>query len=314
MVADGGPVFIGGLDQSGKTPLRRLLEASPSFAFVRRIYLWTRVHERFGDLSDDRNLERCLTAVSAQPGLRAAGIDFDVVMDRIGHGPRTYGRLLAVIGEEIARAAGRPRWGAQEAGVEHHAAAVFREFPDARIVHMLRDPRDRHSAGAPAELLRTAQLGMATTRWRANARVALENQDQFANRYLVVRFEDLRTDAQGVAAKIARFLGDPAVDAVVAAARRAEGALAASMPAVERRTPSGPWSAGVLRLVEGHAAHELEAMGHRLTAEPAQRADRARYFALDLPLYRLGVAIEAVRGAVRRRGERTDPKRMERTS
>ena len=48
-----GPVFITGLDLSGKTRLRRLLGAHPDLYLVRSTALWTGDDDRYGDLADE---------------------------------------------------------------------------------------------------------------------------------------------------------------------------------------------------------------------------------------------------------------------
>ena len=66
-----GPVFIGGLAFSGKTPLRIALSAHPRLELTRKTAMWTRFHGRFGDLSADRNLDRCLDVMLADPAIAA---------------------------------------------------------------------------------------------------------------------------------------------------------------------------------------------------------------------------------------------------
>ena len=45
-----GPIFVGGLDRSGKTLLRLALSSHPNIAMTRRTYTWTEVYQRYGDL------------------------------------------------------------------------------------------------------------------------------------------------------------------------------------------------------------------------------------------------------------------------
>jgi hypothetical protein len=57
------PIFIGGLDNSGKTHLRLALSSHPEIAMTRRSYMWTRIYNRYGDLRQPENFERCLNAL-----------------------------------------------------------------------------------------------------------------------------------------------------------------------------------------------------------------------------------------------------------
>src|SRR6266536_1371779 len=60
MSDDRGPIYIAGLAHSAKTPLRAALAAHPDISMTRRTYMWGRFYGRFGDLTDERNAERCL--------------------------------------------------------------------------------------------------------------------------------------------------------------------------------------------------------------------------------------------------------------
>ena len=57
-----GPIFIGGLSQSGKTELRLALGAHPSIELTRHTDMWDRFYGRYGNLGRPRNLDRCLAA------------------------------------------------------------------------------------------------------------------------------------------------------------------------------------------------------------------------------------------------------------
>ena len=58
-----GPIFVGGLNQSGKTLMRLALSSHPNIAMSRRTYMWTRFYRRYGNLDEQRNFERCLQAM-----------------------------------------------------------------------------------------------------------------------------------------------------------------------------------------------------------------------------------------------------------
>src|SRR5690554_3292259 len=96
------PIFIGGLDNSGKTHLRLALSAHPDIAMTRRSYMWTRVYQRYGDLRERENFERCLQALMSRKDVRALQPDVDRIRREFWAGEPTYGRLFALIHEHYA--------------------------------------------------------------------------------------------------------------------------------------------------------------------------------------------------------------------
>ena len=74
------PIFIGGPDRCGKTLLAAILGSHSRIAIpIVGSNLWTYFYGQFGDLSDDRNLERCLQALRAYKHARFLEADLDRV-------------------------------------------------------------------------------------------------------------------------------------------------------------------------------------------------------------------------------------------
>ena len=137
---DERPIFIGGLDRSGKTLLRLSLSCHPHIALVRRTNTWTEVYDRYGSLARPENLERCLAALLANRHVAALQLDMDRLRCEFRQGEPSYGRLFALLHGQYAERWGKRRWGEQLAFVEHYAEPLFASYPEARIIHMLRDP------------------------------------------------------------------------------------------------------------------------------------------------------------------------------
>jgi hypothetical protein len=183
----GGPIFIGGRAHTGKTPVRIVLGAHPDISMTRRTHLWDRFFGRFGDLSEPRNLERCLETIAADPGAAQLHPDPDRIRRELLGGPATYARLFDLLHRHHAERLGKRRWGDQLGGVERFADAIFAGYPSARMIHMIRDPR--RDAGRCRR--RWAAVGWETARWLASARLAERNRRRYPGRYRVVRFESL---------------------------------------------------------------------------------------------------------------------------
>lgn len=185
------PLFIAGPDRSGTTLMYALLASHPDVSMVRRTNMWRYFHDRYGDLAQPANLERCLDAMVGYRRMRHLQPDPDRIRREFRQGAATYGRLFALFHQHNAERLGATRWGDKSLHTEHYADRVFAEFPDARIIHMVRDPRDRYASVRTRHGQELSRVGAATGRWLASTRAARRNQARYPDRYVLVRYEDL---------------------------------------------------------------------------------------------------------------------------
>lgn len=217
MTNDAGPtapVLVCGADRSGTTLLYALLASHPDISMVRRTNMWRWFHGRFGDLDDPANLRAAIDTMSRYERLGVVEPDWERVRTEFGSGPHTYGRLFDLLHRHHAERRGRRRWGDKSLHSEYHADAIFAEFPDARVIHTMRDPRDRYASIAGRYEGRGPRVVSAVGRWLDSARAAQRNAARYPDRYLVVRFEDLLRNPAGVTEGLCAFIGeryDPAM-------------------------------------------------------------------------------------------------------
>ena len=109
-----GPIYIAGLDRTGKTTLRSYL-ASHSRIAIPDVgsNMWTYFYDRYGDLADDANLERCLDAMVRYKHVAFLRPDRARISQEFQAGQRTYARLFSLFLRHYAEGQGKPRWGAQ---------------------------------------------------------------------------------------------------------------------------------------------------------------------------------------------------------
>jgi hypothetical protein len=214
-----GPIFIGGLSHSGKTELRMILGAHPDICMTRRTYMWDRFYGRFGDLDLEENVERCLSAMLAEEGLRDLRIDRERVRAEFGKGTASYARLFGLVHQHHAERLGNRRWGDQLGYIERFADPIFETFDSARLIHMIRDPRARYAERAARSPRRRGALGLETAMWLHSAALADRNRRRHPVQYLVVRFEEMAADPVRTAQEVCSFIGEkftPAMHAVAA--------------------------------------------------------------------------------------------------
>jgi hypothetical protein len=203
-----GPVILTGPDRSGTTLIYAIMGSHPKVHMVRRTNEWRFFYRRYGDLADRANLERCVHDLVRYRRIAKLEPDADrLLRDFASGGPATYGRLFSLLHEQLAERAGKPRWGEKSLHTEHHAAEVFREYPDAKILHMLRDPRDRYASAAKRHGRDVHRAHAATGRWLGSTRAGLRNQQRWPDRYRVVRYEDLARRPEATVREVCAFFG-----------------------------------------------------------------------------------------------------------
>lgn len=204
-----GPIYIGGATRSGKTLMRWLLASHPHLAISRRADMWPRFYARYGDLARPDSLDRCLEAMLARPQVAGLVTDLQQIRSDFASGSPTYGRLFALIQDQYAARCNRPRWGDQSGLIERFVGPVTRAYPDARILHLIRDPRDRHEAvAARAGPLRPGSAGRSAASWLRSARLARRNAAEWPDNYRVVRYETLVSRPEGTMREVCSFLGE----------------------------------------------------------------------------------------------------------
>ena len=188
--------------------MRFLLSSHPNIAFSRRTNLWTRYYNRYGDLAREANFERCLNALLQSKHVQFLNPDPARIRREFWQGEMTYARLFALLHEHYAEQQGKVRWGDQTELIEGRAELVLAAYPDAKIIHLIRDPRDRYEAWASRFLTRRSGVGSATAQWLYSVRLAERNQQHYPERYLVVRYESLVTRPEETVALVCAFLGE----------------------------------------------------------------------------------------------------------
>lgn len=289
-----GPVFIGGLSYSGKTPLRLMLTAHPNLNITRRTRMWTRFYGRFGNLKHPDNFERCLEALLNARHIRLLHPDAECIRREFKQGTPTYARLFGLIHAHYAEQVGKPRWGDQLGSIEQYAGPIFAGFPNARMIHMIRDPREKFKAHHTAVRHRRGKVGFATAEWRHSARLAQQNQHQFGDRYLVVRFEDLLSHTEKTVRTICTFLEESFYPDLLVAAEeldRESGHFlhsekldaASSLPANGRLSPRE------LAFMQAYAGSEMARQAYQPTCDALSITGQLLYRTIDWPVNLLGM-------------------------
>jgi hypothetical protein len=290
-----GPIYVGGLDRSGKTTMSAFLGSHPDIAIPAvGSNMWTYFYGRFGTLAVPANLERCLAEMIRYKHVRYLQPDVERIRDEFELGPRTYARLFSLFLVHFAERAGKPRWGAQTGLIERYADELFEAYPGLHIVHMLRDPRDRYEASLAAWPDGRGRAGGAAARWRYSTALAERHVRAHPGRYLIVRFEDLVHDPLGTVQEVCRFVEAPFVPEMLSMSE-APTLRAKLGPGAEMATPLELLSAdhlgrfrgripvGELAFIQRHAGRMMRTHGYELDELAMTLGQRWRFHTRQHP-------------------------------
>jgi hypothetical protein len=205
------PIFVVGFQRSGTTLLQSLIGSHPRIAAPPETFFLFRIARLagyYGDLTDDANLARVVhDAVHPPAGLLdGAGFDEAVLMERARSRPRTMRAVFEVMMEDFAERHGKVRWSEKSPG--QNAGEVLGTFPDAQVIHIVRDPRDAIASSLETPWTAPDVFALAhewktffggTTRSGSRAGPA---------HFMQIRYEDLTRDTATVLAQVFGFLGE----------------------------------------------------------------------------------------------------------
>jgi hypothetical protein len=287
-----GPVFICGAERSGTSLMYALLASHPQLSMIRRANMWRWFYGKFGDLGDPENLDAAIDALERYKRLAPLEADWERVRREFDEGPPTYGRLFDLPHRHRAERIGRARWGDKSLHSEYFAREIFTEFPDARVIHMVRDPRDRYASIANRYEHSSKGIASATGRWLASVRAGETNMSRYPDRYSVVRFEDLLEDPLVVTSQTCAFIGeafDPEMMKMSGAPEHSHGNSSfgdlapktiSTAPMGRYRTKLRPADIAFIQLVAGGP---MRRHGYAIDAVDLRGAERWRFAAVTAP-------------------------------
>ena len=204
-----GPIFIGGLDRCGKTTMQAFLSSHPSIAIPAvGSNFWSYFYGQYGDLRITENFEHCLTALMQYKHALYLQPDPERIRKEFWQGPPTYARLFGLLHQHYAERAGKTRWGDQTGLIERYADQALAAYPGAKMIHMIRDPRDRYEASIAMWPNGKGRCGGATARWKYSVALMKRNLARYPDRYLPVQYEKLVRQPEETLRRVCEFIGE----------------------------------------------------------------------------------------------------------
>jgi hypothetical protein len=309
------PIFILGCPRSGTTLLQVMLHShsriavAPETRFLLPAY---RQRVRFGNLEDEANRRALARFITGRGHLFSnLGLERKETIRRIVEGPPTLGSAIGIVLRAYAERFDRPRWGEKRPGYHRHIETVLRLFPDAQLVHIVRDPRD-----CVASLKRMPWWGRPVFHSISAWAQSIDYTDEAARRWpgsvATVQYERLVADPGTELRALCVALGED-YDSAMAEPERLAPAV---VPGKDwhrgtRVTPSteavGRWRKELepreAALCEAVLGERMEAYGYELAGAGRLRADHLARFAYVDASRRLLRRAQLARDRWRRRYE-----------
>lgn len=201
------PVFIVGTPRSGTSLLRVLLNRHPLIGLSEETYYFFYVFHRqrtFGDLGNIKNRAFLIDRYLETSRARRLGLDMRAMRETLLNEGTDYRRLFLSLMKFYADSHGKKLYGEKTPHHALEAELLCSVFPDCRIIHIVRDPRD-----VVASLLR---MPWGSRSAAANARLWLRcvtaaEQCSGRSNYLRVSYESLACEPDQELRQVCAFLG-----------------------------------------------------------------------------------------------------------
>ncbi|MPZ18419.1 MAG: hypothetical protein GEV06_10970 [Luteitalea sp.] len=203
------PIFIIGLNRSGTTLLRLMLDAHSRIAIPNESHFFIRYYERRAALGDLGEPERRLALVQEILAERYVQLwdrkltPSDIDLDRCTSLEETIRQLYLA----YARTFGKDLWGDKTPEYATEAHILNRLFPDARFIHLIRDGRDValsiiQQKWGPNDFVTAVRSWAEDVTWTRKMLGMLP-----ADRCVELRFEDLVAQPEAELRRLTDFIG-----------------------------------------------------------------------------------------------------------
>ena len=207
------PVFTVGCPRSGTSYLYHLLLSAGGFAeFRTQMNFYDVLEPIYGDLGSRRHKQRMLQEWLKSKAFQASKLDAVELERKVMAECHGGSDFLRIVMEAVSRAQGVDRWVDSTPTNAPHMLRIKRDLPDAKFIHIIRDPRDvvlsldKRGWTRPLPWDRENRLPAAGVYWEWIVRKTRAYGRHIGADYLEVRYEDLVERPSSALPTIAAFL------------------------------------------------------------------------------------------------------------
>jgi hypothetical protein len=210
-------VFVVGCPRSGTTLLQRMLDAHPRLAVSNDPH-FIPFAPGVNDGQDPPVTPELVEWLLGYRTFKRLGLD-EPTTRAAAATARTFNELVTAIYDAFGHARGKPLAGEKTPRYVRYLPLLHRLFPQARVVHLLRDGRDvvlstldwaREDRGPGRfELFGESPVAACALSWRWHVTTGRRDGAPLGDLYAEVRYEDLVGDPEAAMRRVAAHLGLP---------------------------------------------------------------------------------------------------------
>ncbi len=207
------PVFTVACPRSGSSYLYHLLLSAGGYAeFHTQMNVFDVLEPIYGDLASRSARQRMMNDWLQSKAFQVSGLDANQIENKILQECHSAGDFLRLVMEEVARSQGVDRWVDSTPTNVPHMLRIKRDFPNAKFIHIIRDPRDvvlsldKRGWARPLPWDRDKSLLAAGIYWEWIVRKGRAFGKQLGADYMETRYEMLVQRPATELAKIGAFL------------------------------------------------------------------------------------------------------------
>lgn len=255
------PIFIIGTERSGSNLLRLILNAHPAITVPHPPHImayFAPLEKYYGDLSKTENFSRLADDVVTH--VQRHIYPWPTPLNKeslLTAQPRDLFGLFAAIYDQHLALSGKRRWGCKSTFMIHYVDRILSLYPDARLIWLVRDPRDvalssRNSVFNPFHPYYVAQL------WTSQQRLGLTLEAKLKPTNLMrVHYEDLISDAERTVSQICNFIGEDFNPAMLRFFETEEARISAHLAHDWRKTAMPILTGNANKYIRGMHADEV---------------------------------------------------------
>ena len=281
-------VFVVGCPRSGTTLLQRILDHHPQLAVTNDSHFIPRAVRGIDADASTPLTPDLVDRVVEYRRFHRLGVD-EATARAAASGAETYAGFVGALYDVVAGQAGKPLAGEKTPDYVRSLPLLHRVFPDARIVHIVRDGRDTALSlldwATPTKgpgklaLWGSEPLAVAALWWAWQAGAGRRDGNAIGpDRYLEIRYEDLVLEPDRVMRAVSGFLDldftSEMLDYHVGRVKDSEGRSAKSAwlpPTPGLRDWRIKFSDDDLALFEVLVGDVLTSFGYELASQPPSR-------------------------------------------
>jgi Sulfotransferase family len=205
-------VFVVGMNRSGTTLLRMMLDAHPQLTIPPETHFVPDVIKACRE--DGATPEDALAAMKSAREWGDFGFSDEEMLARLRALPKLRpGPAVRTFYEAYMTQQGKQRWGEKTPTYVQKMKLIQRALPEARFVHVIRDGRDV-ALSVLDRTVRDLTAGDVAKRWQKKITKAREDAPQLEH-YMEIRYEDLILNTEPVLRSVVEFIDLPWDDAML---------------------------------------------------------------------------------------------------